>query len=118
MLEFGDVVYFIDLKAFDTAITINKGGEGVTVKENEVKVTYDKDGEIITRETFERVLPQGKELDPAKYDLLKTFVEYIIDYSEETDDALGADRALDQTPLGYKIVFNTLMKEGIIKEKK
>jgi hypothetical protein len=118
MLEFGDSIYYIDLKAFDNVLTINKGSDGKTTRDQEMKIVYDGGGNIVSTETYERISPQHKEIDAAKYDLLKTFIEYIIDYEDESDDTLGAERALNSTPLGYKIVFNTLYKEGIIKEKK
>ena len=118
MLEFGDSIFYIDLKAFDKAITIidGKNPEDVTV-ETEQKTTLNEKGEIVISEVFERTTPRSKEIDATKYDLLKTFIEYVIDYEGESDDTLGADRALSQSPLGYKIVFNTLLKENIIKQK-
>jgi len=118
MLEFGDSVFYIDLKAFDKAITIidGKNPEDLNV-ETETKTTLNEKGEVLMSEIFQRTSQRGKEIDATKYDLLKTFIEYIIDYEDESDDTLGADRALSQSPLGYKIVFNTLLKENILKEK-
>lgn len=118
MLEFGNSVFYIDLKAFDKAITIidGKNPEDVNV-ETEQKTTLNEENKIVMSEVFQRTSPRSKEVDATKYDLLKTFIEYIIDYEDESDDTLGSDRALAQTPLGYKIVFNTLLKENILKEK-
>ena len=116
MLEFGDTVYYIDLDALDKSITVHDG-DGKVIIEKEIKRTTNDKGDILVTETFERTIPQVKEVDAPKYDLLKTFIEFIMDYAEEADDALGADRALQNTSLGYKVVFNTLLHEGIIKEK-
>jgi hypothetical protein len=44
------------------------------------------------------------------------FLEMVLTYHDESDDTLGADRALLSTPLSFKISFNTLLKHGIIKE--
>lgn len=117
MLEFGDAIYYLDLKAFDNAITIVKAGKDNKVSETETKTVYDANLNAIGTETIVRATNQSKEIDVAKYDMLKTFIEYIIDHNEETDDSLGSDRALQQQSLGYKIVFNTLIKEGILVEK-
>lgn len=117
MLEFGNSVFYIDLKAFDKAVTVQDADKYQTPMDFEKKTILNEKNEVIVTEFYERKSQQGKEIDAVKYDLLKTFVEYIIDYADETDDALGADRALAQAPLGYKIVFNTLLKENIIKEK-
>ena len=115
MIEFGDSVYYIDIKAFDKAITLTDGKDKTSI-EKECKTTTTHDGNT-TVENYERTTPKNKEIDGAKYDLLKTFIEYIIDSEEITDDALGAERAFQEASFGYKMVFNTLYKEGIIKEK-
>lgn len=115
MIEFGNSVYYIDLKAFDKAITLIDGKDKSSI-EKEIKTTKHQDGTTVI-ENYERVVPKNKEIDGAKYDLLKTFIEYIIDSEEVSDDSLGADRALSEASFGYKVVFNTLYKEGIIKEK-
>lgn len=117
MIEFGDSIYYIDIKALDKAITIHDGKKEKNVVDKEIKQTLNDKGEVVLSEYFERVTQQTREIDAAKYDLLKTFIEYIIDYDGDSDDALGSDRALSQTSLGYKIVFNTLINEGILKEK-
>ena len=116
MLEFGDSIYYLDLKAFDKAITVITG-KGEQTTETEQKVTTDATGTITLTENYTKVVPKSKEIDGAKYDLLKTFIEYIIDNEDISDDTLGADRALSAAPFAYKIVFNTLISEGIIKEK-
>ena len=115
MLEFGDSAFYLDLKAFDSLISLTeKGGETV---DKETKETYNSDGKLIKTEKYTRTTQQGKEIDAAKYDVIKTFIEFIIDSTEEIDDSLGAERGLSKTSLAYKIVFNTLINEGIIKEK-
>ena len=117
MLEFADSIYYLDLKALDKAITLSDGSKNKPNVEKEIKQTLNDNNEIIMTEIFEKTSSNSKEIDGAKYDMLKTFIEYLIDYRDESDDTLGVDRALNDTPLGYKIVFNTLLHEGIIKEK-
>lgn len=114
MLEFGDSIYYFDLNALDKAITLTDGNE--TVTETEQKTTFHEAEEPVMVEVFEKTLRVGKEINAVKYDLLKSFIEYIMDYDEVQDTTLGAQKALDETPLGYKIVFNTLLREKIIKE--
>lgn len=117
MLEFGDSIYYIDLKAFDKAITVTIG-KNETTTDTEEKTTLDENGKITLVEKYARTTPKTKEIDAVKYELLKTFIEYIIDFDDVSDDTLGAERALNQTPFSYKLAFNTLYNEGIIKEKK
>jgi hypothetical protein len=116
MLEFGNDIYYIDLDAFDKNITIQNttGLTNINLPEKEVKTTLNEKGEILLKETYERSIQSGKEIDMAKYDLLKTFIEYIIDYPELEDDVLGSDRILDKATFGFKIVFNTLLNQKIL----
>jgi len=117
MINFGDSIYYLDLKAFEKAITLVDTKTENSSTDVETKQIYDGQNTLITTEVFTRKPSKGKEIDATKYDLFRTFIEYIIDSEEVDDDSLGQERALKQTSLGYKIVFNTLYKEGIIKEK-
>ena len=117
MIEFGDSVFYLDLKAFDKAITLNDANSGLTSKDTEIREILNEKGIVISSERYEKVTPRNKEVDAAKYDLLKTFVEYIIDSEEVDDDSLGVETSLASATFGYKLVFNTLYKEGIIKER-
>jgi hypothetical protein len=123
MLDFGNTTYYFDLDALDRVVTI-KNGKDQIYTENEKKTvsTYPTtlpNGEIVvtkTVEEYQRNVPQIKEIDAIKYDMLKYFIEVVIETATEGDDALGAERALNNMPLGYKMAFNTLFKHGIIKE--
>jgi hypothetical protein len=113
MIEFGDKFYFVDVKALQKATTY----EEYDTTSSETKTIYDANGLIVSSEIINRTTPKTKVIDSVKYDLLRTFIEYIMDYDGVDDDALGIDRALNDTTLGYKVVFNTLINEGILKEK-
>lgn len=116
MIEFGGEIYYIDIKALDDAITPNKDWAVGRVTDIEKKTTLNPDGSIASVEVIERTYNKVKEIDAAKYDTLRMCIEILIDYDEEADDTLGVDRVLDKTPLSYKMAFNTLMKEGILKQ--
>lgn len=116
MIEFGDSAFYIDLKAFDKAITINNQKNDVII-DSETKKIFDGEENLLTIETFERRAQQNKEIDATKYDMLKTFIEFIMDDTEISEDALGAERELQKANFSYKLIFNTLLHEGIIKEK-
>ncbi len=117
MLEFGNSVYVIDIEAFDKVITIGSAKDGQPpLGDIEKKTTLNADGSIAFVEVIEKSYGKTKEIDAVKYDLLKTFIEYLMDYDDPTDDTLGVDRALAKAPLGYKVIFNTLLHQGILKE--
>ena len=117
MIEFGGVIYYIDVNALDKAITPPSVKPTDKVTLTETKTVRNEKGELIGTETVETTSLRGKEIDGAKYDIIRMMLEVLIDYDEETDDSLGVDRALDKTPLSYRVAFNTLYNYGILKEK-
>jgi hypothetical protein len=117
MIEFGGILYYIDVNALDKAITPTNVKPTDKITMTETKVVKNGEGVIIGTEEVQTSSLRGKEIDGAKYDIIRMMLETLIDYDEETDDSLGADRALEKTPLAYKLAFNTLYNYGILKEK-
>lgn len=117
MLEFGGNYYYIDVAAFDKAV--EPTGQKPTDKIITTSKTIYRNqlGEVTNSEEVEHIAIRGKELDPAKFDIIKTMIDIIIDYEDESDSSLGVERALDSAPLSFKLAFNTLLMHGIIKEK-
>lgn len=117
MLDFGGAYYYFDIQAFDKAVepTGQKPSDKITT--SDTKIFRGADGEIISTEEIISERIRGKELDPAKYDIFKSMVDYILDYEHEGDSSLGAERALNESSLSFKIAFNTLYINGILKEK-
>lgn len=117
MIEFGGITYYIDIEALDRAITPKGVKPTDKISLLEVKEVKDNQGVVVGTESLETTSLRGKEIDGPKYDVIRMMVETMIDYDEESDTSLGADRALEKTPLSYKIAFNTLYNYGILKEK-
>ena len=85
------------------------------VNETETKTTYIQGG-VEKTEITERSYYKGREIDISRYETYRTLMEILLTYNEESDDALGPEKALHSTPLPFKIAFNTLVKYGILKE--
>ncbi len=117
MIEFGGVIYYLDIEALDNTITPKGVLPTDKITMYEIKEVKDIKGKVIGSETSESTSLRGKEIDGPKYDVLRMMIEVLIDYDEEADTSMGADRALDKTPLSYKLAFNTLYNYGILKEK-
>ena len=115
-LDFGGTPYYIDLEAFDNALSISTNPE---VKDN-IEVTthtsYDEDGKIIGSTVTETKSSKHKEINLAVYETVRIFIETLLVFQEEGDDTLGTEKALDEAPLAVKLAFNTLVKYGILKE--
>jgi len=117
MIEFGGVIYYIDLDALSK--TISPIGSKPTDKytEIEVKMVKDEKGKLVGTEHLETTSERGKEIDVTKYETIRTMIEVLIDYDEDVDTSLGVDRAFEKMPISFKIAFNTLYECGILKEK-
>ena len=116
MIEFGGILYFLDVEALEDSITLKGNNPKELITDTTTTTYYDADGKATHSEKIETSTERGREIDATKYDILRMCVEVLIDYNEESDDTLGADRALEKTPLAYKLAFNTLLSYGILKE--
>lgn len=115
MISFGGEEYYINLENLDSAISVGDPKETVLFKET--KVVKDADNKIIGVEETESESELGKQIDASKHDVLRAMIEVVMDYSEELDDTLGVERALDKTPLSFRVAFNTLYEYGVLDKK-
>jgi hypothetical protein len=115
-LDFGGTTYYVDLEAFDKLLSIDGNLSPKTVLDTVETKTFDEKGKLTGSEISTTTTTKNKEINIATYETLRMFLEIVLTYHDESDDTLGADRALLGTPLSFKIAFNTLLKHGIIKE--
>ena len=113
MIEFGGITYYIDVDAFDAAIALTGSENIVSVHERK---TLNKEKDVIETKVFTTTNTREREINSSRYEILRTMLEVIVDYSEDFDVSLGIDRALEASNLGFKLAFNTLIKYGILKE--
>lgn len=117
MIEFGGNIYYIDIEALEKVIKPVGVEPTDKIVEREEKIVLDPNNNIVSTEVTEVSRERGREIDGAKYDIIRMMLEIVTDGTEETDDtALGAERALDKTSLSFKIAFNTLYNYGVLKE--
>ena len=115
-LDFGGITYYIDLEAFDKLLSIDGNLSPKTVIDTVETKTFDDKGKLTGSEISTTTTTKNKEINIASYETLRMFLEIVLTYHDESDDTLGADRALEKTPLAYKLAFNTLLAYGILKE--
>ena len=117
MIEFGGSIYYVDLDALEKAIKPIGVEPTDKIVDREEKAHIDAEGKITGSEITEVTRERGREIDGAKYEMLRLMLEILMDGTEDTDDdSLGIDRALEKTSLSFKIAFNTLYHYGILKE--
>ena len=117
MIEFGGIIYTLDLTALEKTIALSGSKPNDLVIISEKKQVLDDDNKVVATELIESTNERGREIDATKYEIIRLMLEVLMDNNEESDTALGVDRALDKTPLSYKIAFNTLLKYNILKAK-
>lgn len=117
-LEFGGSVYFIDLNAFDKLLTIDGLLDPKNVVETETTINYNDKDKVSEKTVTTRESEKNKEINIAAYETVRMLIEIVLTYSEsdEVDDTLGAQRALQSSNLSFKIAFNTLLRYNIIRE--
>lgn len=117
MIEFGGVLYYINLEAFEDAISTQKSSEEDAVFSTETITKKNGSGIIEYEKKIVTSAPKDREVDIIKFEIVRNLLDVVLDYDDESDTSLGADRALEKTSLSYKMAFNTLYEYGIIKEK-
>ena len=119
MIEFGGVIYYIDVDALDKAL-IPKGYKPTDkIETTYLKTYFDDEGKVTGKEETIESSTRGKEIDGPKYEVFRTMIEILLDFQDEDEEdiTLGAERALSKKPLSYQLAFNTLYNYGILKEK-
>lgn len=120
MLEFGDSIYYLDIEAFEKAVSEKQSSTTLdqSVVSLEEKEIFNGEGIREKLETIKNISPNARAINAIKYDMLRTFIEYLVDYTDVDPESLSnPDKFFDETSLGYKIIFNTLRKEKILKTK-
>lgn len=116
MIEFGGVYYRFDLDGFSKSIKLGNSKPDDKYKVSTLETKTLVGGDVVTKLT-ETTSERGFELDSAKYELVKTMIEIVMDDVDiDADDTLGVERAFDKFNLSYRIAFNTLLSYGILVE--
>jgi hypothetical protein len=117
MIEFGGLIYQLDLDAFNEAIKIEGQKPTDDISEKSVKEYLDENNKSISSEVVETFRKRGHEIDSTKYELIRMLIDVIMDdMDDEPDDSLGTERILSKKPLSYRIAFNTLKHYNILTE--
>ena len=118
--------YYFDLKKICEFISYRTDK---TDKEKEVVDNYEYDPDLSevklsTKIVRELTSPNDTQYDTIKYDLIKTFIIQLITYSDKAKlnipEANGFEIPVinvNYMPIGTRIVFNTLVEEGLLIKK-
>lgn len=117
MLEFGGVIYIIDLNKLSDVLVINEDVKGVVKEDFTIKtIEYmDANGKKIKEKKIKSPRETYKEMDASKYETVRYLLEVLFTYTEDVDDNLGV-ASLDRANISFKLAFNTLLNYGILRE--
>ena len=113
MLDFGGSVYFLDVNKFTDLIKMDHPN-GNDIIETTTKEIKDAEGITITSEVVTVKRERDMYIQQTMYELLREMIDIVLDETEELDEELGSQRALDKMSISYKIAFNTLIYYRIL----
>lgn len=114
LLDFGGRYYIMDFDAASDSMMLES-----EIKEEFETETYfkiDENGNDVPIHKTVRSKPKSREINVTKYELLRWLATIVLDDDLIVDDTLGIDHALKNASLSFKMAFNTLVANGIIKE--
>lgn len=115
MLDFGGSVYYFNVDKFTEIIKMDHPN-GEEIVESVVKEIKDEKGKTITSEVVTTKRERDMYIQQTMYELLREMIDIVLNETDEMDEELGSERALDKMSISYKIAFNTLIHYGILVE--
>jgi hypothetical protein len=115
MLDFGGSVYFLDVNKFTELIKMDHPNGDVII-ESVIKEIKDEKGKTITSEVVTTKRERDMYIQQTMYELFREMIDIVLSETDEMDEELGSERALNKSDISYKISFNTLIHYGILVE--
>lgn len=115
MLDFGGSVYYLNVDKFTELIRMEHPN-GNEIIESVTKEIKDEKGKTITSEVVTTKRERDMYIQQTLYELFREMIDIVLNETDEMDEELGSDRALDKMSISYKIAFNTLIHYEILVE--
>jgi hypothetical protein len=115
MLDFGGSVYFLDVNKFTDLIKMDHPNGDVII-ESVTKEIKDEKGKTITSEVVTTKRERDMYIQQTMYELFREMIDIVLSETNEMDEELGSERALNKSDISYKIAFNTLIHYNILVE--
>lgn len=98
--------YYIDIEELSQCIRIEKP--------ESIEDIFSETESEVNKETDENMYTQV--IDVAKWEVLKIMIESILNETSVVDEAMGPTKLAEQLSIPFRLSFNTLIKNKIIKE--
>lgn len=116
MITIGNKYYYLDLTAFSDFVTDNKEDVNKQFPNEDEVSHYDGDGALTARSVTKNTYIRGRDINPVLYETINNLLVTILEQAEPGDEMLGAEKVLSEQTTGFKIAFNTLRFNKILKE--
>jgi hypothetical protein len=113
MLDFGGSVYYLNVNRFTELIKMDHPNGNVII-ETTTKEIKDAQGITITSEVVTVKRERDMYIQQTMYELLREMIDIVLNETDELDEELGSERALDKMSISYKMAFNTLIYYKIL----
>ena len=113
MLDFGGSVYYLNVNRFTELIKMDHPN-GNDIIETTIKEIKDAQGKTITSEVVTVKRERDMYIQQTMYELLREMIDIVLNETDELDEELGSERALDKMSISYKMAFNTLIYYKIL----
>ncbi len=98
--------YYIDIEELSQCIRIEKP--------ESIEDIFSETESEVNKETDENMYTQV--IDVAKWEVLKIMIESLLNETSVVDEAMGPTKLAEQLSIPFRLSFNTLIKNKIIKE--
>jgi hypothetical protein len=113
-LKFGnDTIYYLDIEELSKRTEVILPESSI----NEDSDQLDEEGNLVGKVSSITTTPETKDIDAVKYNTYHYLLQILLDKTldDDVDDALGSGYVLEKKSLDFKIAFNTLIKDKILK---
>jgi len=105
--------YYLDLEAIRN--TVFKTGDDKLVNIIETETIRDPEGNILQSTEISKV---NNEVYHMRYDMIKAMLDYLYTSGVESEEGnVKYIQDVDTTSIGTKLIFNTLIENGFLKNK-
>lgn len=101
--------YYIDLEELSQCIRIEKS-------ESIDDILGENETDTESTKVEEETSPYSQIIDVAKWEVLKIMIESVLNETSVVDEAMGPSKLAEQLSIPFRLSFNTLIKNKIIKE--
>lgn len=112
LFKFGGEEYYFDLDKISDFIKLEKQEnlDDIFSHTEEEKVESEETQEIVHEESY------GQMIDITKWELTKAMIETVLSEQGEVDESMGFSKLESQLSIPFRISFNTLLINKILKK--